>query len=200
MQLPYWEKIQPRLHRWRPLKNVLLFAFLIISFHYLFILWDSKTHLYPFEQQVKELFAWASMLLLDQSIWILYHIFRLDFFITLSDQSIHVQAHNGEWVSLMVSPGCTSLKQWMHWLFLMILFPGPLKHKLWYIPAGLIIIEWVNVIRVVGLTLSLIQWPDKFHFFHDYIFKTFFYFMIFIMWVFWVSFFVQEKKPEILKN
>ena len=180
----------------QPVKYVGLFAFLLLSFHYLYKYWSGPLAFYPVATQVDQLFNWASLLLFNQSQWVLDNILHINYYITQENQAIHLQANNGQWVYVMVSPGCTSLKQWMHWLFLMLLFPGPWKHKLWYIPLGLIIIEWVNVIRVVGLTLALKPFPTQFHFFHDYIFKTFFYLMIFIMWVIWAEVFVVKKKKK----
>lgn len=178
----------------QPVKYVALFAVLLMSFHYLYIYWSGALGFYPFATQVDQLFDWASLLLFNQSQWVLQNIFHIQYYVTEADQTIHLQANDGQWVYIMVSPGCTSLKQWMHWIFLMLLFPGPWKHKLWYIPLGLIIIEWVNVIRIVGLALLLKPWPLQFDFLHDYIFKTFFYFMIFLMWVIWVEVFVLKKK------
>jgi len=180
----------------QPLKYVGIFALLLFSFHYIYIYWSGALAFYPLAHQVDQLFQWASVLLLNQSVWVLEHIFQINYWVDFDTQDIHLQANNGQWIYVGVYPGCTSLKQWMHWLFLMLLFPGPWKHKLWYIPLGLIIIEWVNVIRVVGLVLTLKPWPTQFHFFHDYIFKTFFYFMIFLMWVIWVQLFLMQNKKN----
>ena len=78
-------------------------------------------------------------------------------------------------------------------LFLMLLFPGPWKAKLWFIPLGLVVIHFVNVFRIFGLGLTLIPWPAYFDQFHDYFFKTIFYFIIFLMWVVWVEFIAHRK-------
>ena len=80
----------------------------------------------------------------------------------------------------------------------MLIFPGPWKHKAWYIPAGLVIIEWTNVVRICGVLLMQVWWPNihihlfgndinTFRLAHDYIFKVFFYLIIFLMWVLWVE-------------
>ena len=83
----------------------------------------------------------------------------------------------------------------------MLIFPGPWKHKAWYIPAGLVIIEWTNIIRICGILLMEIQWgPKVFHIAHDYVFKVFFYFVIFLMWVLWVEKFKNKKTTEKLKT
>ena len=172
----------------QPIRHVLYFFILLFSFHYLYIYWSGSLHFYPLEEQVQHLFKYASALLFNQSIWVLNTI-NINF--TTENQTIFLNSHTAY---VTVSPGCTSLKQWMHWLFIMFLFPGPWKHKSWYIPLGLVIIQFINVFRVVGLSLLMIPWPKHFHLFHDYFFKLFFYLMIFLMWVVWVEFFVLKKK------
>ena len=177
----------------RPLVNVAIFAFLLMSFHYIY-LWWARHGYYPFANQVDQLFVFASDILFNQSAWIVKNIFHLNH--TTDGQTIWVVTHDGNWGYVEVSPGCTSLKQWMHFIFIMVFFPGPWKHKLWYIPAGIVVIHFVNIIRIVGLSLTLVPWPQQFDFFHDYIFKTFFYFMIFIMWVIWVEYFHTPPKKK----
>jgi exosortase/archaeosortase family protein len=142
---------------------------------------------------------------------VLDHVFRVD--ITTVSRVRLISALNSDdgWARVIIAPECASLKQWMHWLFLMILFPGPWKHKLWYIPAGLVIIEWTNVIRICGILLMQIAWPNinihlmgqdinTFHLAHDYIFKFFFYFVIFLMWMLWVEKFFNPTHLKSKQN
>ena len=175
----------------QPLLYVFYFAFLLLSFHYIYLYWSGNLSFYPFARQVETLFTKASLLLFNQSVWVLTNVFHTT--IGTEGQTIWVNSHQAY---VDVSPDCTSLKQWMHWLFIMLVFPGPWKQKLWFIPLGLIIIQFINVFRVVGLALMIIPWPQHFHFFHDYIFKTLFYFGIFMMWVVWVEFFTIPKNKK----
>lgn len=178
--------------QFKPLRDVALFAILLMGFHYIYLYW-SRNNFFPVREQVDQLFVFASDILFRQSAWLVEHVFRLNH--TTDGQTIWVVTKAGNWGYVEVSPGCTSLKQWMHWIFLMVLFPGPRAHKLWYIPLGIIIIHCINIVRIVGLSLTLVPWPQHFDFFHDYIFKTFFYFMIFVMWVVWVEVFTKPKAP-----
>jgi exosortase/archaeosortase family protein len=127
------------------------------------------------------------------------HIFQIDI-TTDSQQTIWVTSMNGNPAYVRVTPECTSLKQWMHWIFLMLLFPGPWKHKLWYIPLGLVVIHFVNVWRIFGLGLTLIPWPMQFNMFHDYFFRPIFYLIIFLMWLIWAEFFAHPKAKELTSN
>ena len=174
--------------------DVGLFFILIFSFHILYSLWNLKLDYWPIKGFVDKLFAYSSALLFDQSTWTLEHIFHFDFF--TKDQTIWFLNNEGTYSAVSVAPECTSLKQWMHWLFLMLIFPGPWKHKAWYIPLGLVIIEFTNVVRVVGIILFLKPFPHHFDLAHDYIFKVMFYVVIFLMWVIWTEKFYHPKKGK----
>lgn len=166
--------------------NVGLFILLIISFHFLYLGWQALGY-WPIGKLVYSLMVWSVDMVYSQSCRVLDHIFHIDI-TTVSDQRLIATPNKeGGWARVIIAPECASLKQWMHWLFLMILFPGPWKHKLWYIPVGLVIIEWTNVIRICGVLMMQIPWPNSFHLAHDYIFKLFFYFVIFLMWMIWVE-------------
>lgn len=172
--------------------NVGLFIVLIISFHFLYLGWQAIGY-WPVTRWVNDLMVWSVNLLYGQCCWVLEHVFRIDITTINAQRLIAAVNKEGGWARVIVAPECASLKQWLHWIFLMAIFPGPWKHKLWYIPAGLVVIEWTNVVRVCGILLMQIPWPNSFHIAHDYIFKVFFYFIIFLMWVLWVEKFYNKS-------
>lgn len=190
--------------------NVGLFILLIISFHFLYLGWQALGY-WPIGRLVYSLMVWSVDMVYSQSCWVLDRIFHVDI-TTLSEQRlIAAMNKDGGWARVIIAPECASLKQWMHWIFLMVLFPGPWKHKLWYIPAGLVVIEWTNVVRICGILLMQMQWPNihirlmgsdinTFHLAHDYIFKFFFYLVIFLMWVLWVEKFYDKKTTKPKQN
>ncbi|MDY0103784.1 MAG: archaeosortase/exosortase family protein [Lentimicrobium sp.] len=177
--------------RYRPIFDVGIFALLLFFVHYTYIWWSSAGFP-PVKSLVDQLFISASAILFDQSVWVVQHLFGMD--ITTQGQNILFVTSEGTTGYVGVEPGCTSLKQWVHWIVLMLLFPGPWKHKLWYIPMGVVVIHFVNLIRITGLVVTTTAWPQSFEFFHNYIFKTFFYFMIFLMWVVWVEYFASKER------
>ena len=177
--------------------NVGLFILLIISFHFIYLGWQALDY-WPIKGAINKLMVWSVNMVFNQSCWVLDNVFRIDITTVKAHRLIAALNTNGDWARVIIAPECASLKQWLHWVFLMVLFPGPWKHKLWYIPAGLVIIEWTNVIRICGVLLMQIWWPNihiriggadinTFQLAHDYIFKVFFYFVIFLMWVLWVE-------------
>ena len=178
--------------------DVALFIILIMSFNFLFLGWQALEY-WPIKGTIDKLSLWAVNLVFDQSCWVLQHVFGLDI-TTITDMRLIATPNNdGGWARVIIAPECASLKQWCHWLFLMLLFPGPWKHKAWFIPAGLVVVEWTNVVRICGILMMQIPWPNSFHLAHDYIFKFFFYFIIFLMWVLWVEKFKnpQNKKQQV---
>lgn len=184
--------------RYQAYFDVGLFFVLIFSFHLLYDFWNYVLDYWPLKGTVYKLFGWASALLLDQTTWTLEHICGMDFF--TQDRTIGFLNNEGTFSFVVVAPECTSLKQWMHWLFLMLLYPGPWKHKAWYIPLGLVIIEFTNVVRVVGICLFLRPYPHDFDLAHDVIFKIMFYVVIFLMWMVWNDYFHHSKKATQQKS
>lgn len=177
--------------------NVGLFILLIISSHYLYLGWQALKY-WPISGWIDALMVWSVDMVYRQSCWVLDRVLHIDL-TTISAQRLIAAINKDDgWARIIVAPECASLKQWIHWIFLMLLFPGPWKHKAWFIPAGLVIIEWTNVVRICGILIMQILWPNihirilgqdinTFHLAHDYIFKLFFYLIIFLMWVFWVE-------------
>lgn len=180
--------------------NVGLFIVLIISFHFLFLVWQKLLGYWPVTDAVDQLMLWSVNLVYRQSCCVLDEVLHVDIVTIGSRRLIATLNNEGGWACVTIATECASLKQWMHWLFLMLLFPGPWKHKLWYIPAGLVIIEWTNVVRICGILLLQIPFPNSFHIAHDYIFKIFFYLVIFLMWMLWVEKFynpsIQAKQNK----
>ena len=107
--------------------DVALFIVLIFSFHFLYLGWQALNY-FPISGVIDKLFDSASTLLFNQSCWVLEHIFNVD--IVTHEHIIGVINCNNKYSLINVAPDCTSLKQWLHWIFLMLIFPGPLKHKL----------------------------------------------------------------------
>ena len=178
--------------------DVGLFFVLIFSFHLLYIIWEGYMDFWPIKGTIDKLFIWASALLFNQSTWVLDHVFSMDF--VTKDQTIFFLNNEGTYSAVTVAPECTSLKQWLHWLFLMLLYPGPWKHKAWYIPLGLVIVEFTNVVRIVGICLFLGPFPHDFALAHDVIFKIMFYVVIFLMWMVWNDYFHHPRKKKVNPN
>ncbi len=136
------------------------------------------------------LYDYLRELLFVHSAWVVEHIIGYEF-VRQGDAMVFPGNR-----ALIVDESCSAVKWFAHFLVLMLIFPGPWKHKLWFIPAGLIITQAVNVIRISGLTVVLLSQPGRFALYHDYVFRPFFYLVLFMMWVAWVEYFYLPKKNK----
>lgn len=80
---------------------------------------------------------------------------------------------------------CTPVKQSFIWLCLILTAAGVWLRKLWYIPAGWVVIYGFNILRIYWICLITQYHPDLFTLVHNYLFKYVFYFVMFLMWVLW---------------
>jgi exosortase/archaeosortase family protein len=100
---------------------------------------------------------------------------------------VNVIHFNANHHAMNVNESCSGFKQMWQVLVLFLFFPGPWKHKLWFIPMGMFSMFLVNVLRIVGLSFAMIYWPEQWDFIHLWILRPFYYVVIFILWVLWVE-------------
>jgi exosortase family protein XrtF len=72
-------------------------------------------------------------------------------------------------------------------------FPANNKSKLWFIPLGIFIIHFLNILRVSALVMLSFHAPDYLAFNHTYTFTILIYAIIFGMWMFWVNKFATKQ-------
>lgn len=97
-----------------------------------------------------------------------------------------------------INESCTGLKQFYQLGIILLLFPGPIKHKLWYIPSTIVIMHFTNVLRIVVLSVLLHTNFQIWQFSHDWILRPFFYVIIFIFWWIWND--VFNNKPKTTRS
>ncbi len=112
--------------------------------------------------------------------------------------SLATHPETGVWVG---TP-CNGLKLFALFSIFIIAYPGKWKHKLWFIPAGIFIIYWINVFRIMILLKLISVNPELFQFNHNYTFTISVYTIIFILWLVWAKFFGTFKieSPPSLRN
>ena len=71
---------------------------------------------------------------------------------------------NGEGVRIVW--GCNGIKQSFIFAMIMLFARGPMKHKLWFIPLGLVCVYLINVSRLLFLTYIVRDYPESFEFWH----------------------------------
>ena len=176
------------------LKDVAIFCIITLGFHFLFRYVAGEYHFKIFGIKVLPdgVFDFFRDQVYYGTVFILRDILGVKF--TVSNHTLYFQ--NGTYIG--VSYGCSGLKLVLQWLVLMVLYPGPWKKKLWYIPMGIVVVHLTNLFRMTGLSIILIKFQNQayFNFSHDYIFRPLFYVMIFSMWVIWVEYIYHGKKKR----
>lgn len=170
------------------LVDVALFFIILLTFHFLWreVFIKYLVHM-DFYRNTSDIFE---VLVFKQSYWFNVNVLGLN--ITPVDNTMHFPK-NGY---IAITGGCSGLKQFYQWIILMLLFPGPWKHKAWFIPLGLLITHAVNLFRIIGLSIVLINWSEYWQWSHDWLFRPFFYIVMFMLWVWWVEKFKNKQKVE----
>ena len=164
-------------YKLQPIVDVAIFAIIIVFFHFLW--WNGlKAFLKDF-MAFRQTEAFLAHQIFLSSSWVVENI--LSYPIKTLNNTLYF-ANDGY---VTVEGSCSGLKQFYQWTALIILFPGPWKKKLWYIPMGLLVIHIVNILRIVTLSVITVHWPEQWDFIHLWVLRPFFYVVIFAMWVIW---------------
>ena len=63
-----------------------------------------------------------------------------------------------------------------------------------FVIGGVIIIHIANVLRIVGLNLVILKYPEYANFTHDYLFPAVIYGMVVVLWLVWIKFFALRNE------
>jgi exosortase family protein XrtF len=97
---------------------------------------------------------------------------------------------------IWIGAPCNAVTLLTFFALFIIAFPGPGKHKLWFIPLGVLIIHIANLLRVISLTLISYYKPEYLAFNHTYTFTVLVYAIIFALWMWWVTFSLKQLRNE----
>ena len=170
-----------------PLVDVFIFIVITYGFHALYWAINGFVSSMPAFVSIA---GWLADTVYSSSAWIDAHIFRMDIVLYFKN-IIHFNANN---TAFNVNESCSGFKQMWQVLVLFLFFPGPWKHKLWYIPAGMFAMFLVNIFRIVGLSFAMIYLPHHWDFIHLWILRPVYYLVLFILWVIWVERFGGMKR------
>jgi exosortase family protein XrtF len=163
------------------LKDVVIFIIITLTIHYSYRFWSNSTNYWPVENVMNQAHDEMTQIVFDQSVWIIDHVLRIP--ITTRDRTMLFEDSS----FITINHGCSGLKPILQFVLLMLLFPGPWKHKAWFIPMGIVIVHLTNLFRITGLSVVTITVPEYWDFAHDNLFRPFFYVVIFLLWVWWVE-------------
>lgn len=102
---------------------------------------------------------------------------------------------NGKYLARVVE-GCNAMSVMILFVAFVIAFKGKLKHTILFLIIGVLIIHFLNVLRIALLTIALFHYPEYEHLLHGVIFPLFIYGVVFGLWVIWVQKFSSYAKAS----
>lgn len=87
--------------------------------------------------------------------------------------------------SVITFAACNGLVLYALFSGFVLAFPGPWKHKAWYIPLGIAFIWGLNVLRIAVLALNHHYAHQSVEFNHHYTFNFVVYGCLFGLWMLW---------------
>ena len=84
--------------------------------------------------------------------------------------------------------GCNAVSVMILFVAFVFAFKASAVHYLWFIPGGLIILHFFNILRISLLGLSYLYYPEYARSLHDYAFPGVIYGVTMVLWFVWVKY------------
>lgn len=118
---------------------------------------------------------------LDVSQWMLevfgYEVARS------GNRLMHIKGTPG----LFIGDSCNGISLFALFSIFIIAFPGKWICKIFFIPIGILLIHFMNILRIVALALIETVSYEWTEFNHTYTFTLLMYLFIFGLWLFWIN-------------
>jgi len=86
-----------------------------------------------------------------------------------------------------VIEGCNSVSVIILFVSFIIAFSGKLKTTIIYLFIGSVMIYFVNLFRIIILSIGLFHYPWRSEILHSVVFPAIIYGMVFLLWILWVN-------------
>ena len=92
---------------------------------------------------------------------------------------------NGKSVSRIIE-GCNAVSIILLFVAFIVAFSSNFKHTFLYILFGLLLIHFMNIVRIAFLNYALFYYPEQKELLHDIVFPLIIYGSVFLLWIVWV--------------
>lgn len=176
------------------LKNPVI-RFLVIAFG-LYLLWYGVYELYlsPYTSADR----YMSITLVYVAKWLLM-LFGYSTVADYDQSEVTIKLAESDLNGVWVGDACNGFILFALFAIFVVAYPGPLKKKLWFIPAGILGIHLINAIRVAILTIIAEKSPESLTFNHNYTFTILVYAFVFWLWYLWSSKLSKTGKAPLTK-
>mgnify|MGYP001281271927 CR=1 FL=1 len=98
--------------------------------------------------------------------------------------------------ALYIGTPCNGLAFFGLFTCFVLAFPAPWKSKLWFLPAGVLCIHILNMVRVMLLIVNFYYYNSSFDFNHKYTFNFVVYGFMLLVWLKWA----QKQLPHVAQT
>ncbi len=93
---------------------------------------------------------------------------------------------------------CLGIQLWLFFVTLICSYPGNWKRKMIISFIGVMLINVLNVLRIVLLVFAVKHYPENIQFNHDYVFNISVYILTFLIWRYIIKHDLLESKKKLL--
>ncbi len=131
-------------------------------------------------------------LIVDNIVYVVYKI------LSGFNYVVHIDHHDigllNPASNVTIANSCGGLEMLTLFSGFVIIFEGSWKNKIWFIPLGILVLHFMNILRVIGLILTgNYLGLEVLQFNHHYTFAFILYGLTFIGWMIWVKYFSKLK-------
>ena len=117
----------------------------------------------------------------------IFSIFGVESYIEVESDHIILLLDPLTRMGVWIGDECNGVKLWAIFAILIIILPGNKRSKFWFIPVGILLIHFINVIRIVCLLAIYNSYPEALDFNHKYTYVVIVYGLIFFLWWWWAK-------------
>jgi len=160
----------------------------IIKAVVLYIIWYAI-----YEQWILKV-GWLDNIIIDNLVYITNKLLVLLGYVTfVYDHTFGIDGSNG----VYIGTPCNGIELMALFSGFVLIFHGDWRNKVWFIPLGILIIHFLNIVRIFALVIIAKWAPETLDFNHKYTFTLLLYFIVFLGWVLWVKKFAVNQIIEI---
>jgi exosortase family protein XrtF len=94
--------------------------------------------------------------------------------------------YNEKYIARIIE-GCNAVSVIILFVAFVIAFTGRIRHTVGFIVVGILIVHFLNIIRIALLAIALYHYPESEHLLHGVLFPLVIYGVVFLLWVIWVN-------------
>lgn len=156
-----------------------------IWFVLIHVLTNVLLHHYPFVlQEYLKIAAQFSVFVLNTVLGLPFEMYEL---------KDGVGIWNGDFLSVIVNETCGGVPIYKLYITFVLAFVSKVYHKLWGIISGLVLLLFINKIRIVGIILVKEFYPVYFKFAHEIVFVYLMYGLAIWLWYKIYQFSIKKK-------